>query len=333
MNIFYFCSDLFVKVMSVSMISLLENNRKAEKIIFYIVDDGITTEKKEKLMAMLSKYRENTRIREIVYLEAPDPGTLLKYPFKSRYEIGHSYFRMCIGTLLPDCIDRVLCLDSDTLICNDLTELWNVNMHENILAGVSDCMNIVRYKKQFQIQESNIYCNAGMFLVNLTEWRKQKIEEKIINRIFKENGQIFFFEQTLMNWACQGKIQKLPLVYNAYTLLWAFKYENLLKWRRPINFFTKKEVEKAKDNPYIIHFTRNFYMLSRPWVENCDHPMTQKYLKYKQLTPWENLEKDNRNKKQKIIYAVWHIIPQGVLASGADIAYNQIRPRMWWKNE
>ena len=54
---------------------------------------------------------------------------------------------MCIGTLLPNNVDRVICLDSDTLICSDLEELWNIDMHGNILAGVADCMNIKKYRR------------------------------------------------------------------------------------------------------------------------------------------------------------------------------------------
>lgn len=333
MNIFYFCSDLFASVMAVSMVSLLETNKNVKRITFYIVDDGITKEKKEKLDGMLMRYCKEGFIREIVYLDAPDPNVLLKYPFESRYQMGHSYFRMCIGTLLPASVERVLCLDSDTLVCGDLTDLWNMDMQGNILAGVSDCMNVMKYRKQFQIGKTNLYCNAGVFLVNLTRWRRQKIEEKIIKRIFSEKGNVFFFEQTLMNWSCRGKILNLPPEYNVYTLFYAFKYENLLKWRRPVSFFTKQEIEKAKRNPKIIHFTRNFYMLSRPWVEGCDHPMTQEYLKYKRLTPWPELDKDSRNNRAKRKYELWHALPQGLLSVAASIVYNEIRPKMWWKNE
>lgn len=46
MNIFYFSSDLFIEVLAVSLVSLLENNKNCREINIYIVDDGITKEKK-----------------------------------------------------------------------------------------------------------------------------------------------------------------------------------------------------------------------------------------------------------------------------------------------
>lgn len=333
MNIFYFCSDLFASVVAVSMVSLLENNRKQKDIIFYIVDDGISEEKKLLLNNMVAQYECDNIKRSVVYLEALGPEILLKFPFKDRYQIGHSYFRMCIGTILPEYVDKILCLDSDTLICGDLSDLWNIDMEDNILAGVSDCMNIMKYKHQFLMKKSDLYCNAGMYLVDLKKWRDEKIEDKIIQRIHEQNGNVFFFEQTLMNWSCQDKILKLHPKYNAYTLFWAFEYRNLLLWRKPIDFYTEKEVEEAKNKSIIIHFTRNFYMSSRPWVKDCDHPKTDEYIMYKMLTPWNKLYDNNRSVKDNIKYKLWHKIPQRCLAIVAGFIYNEIRPRMWWKNE
>lgn len=328
MNVFYFSSDLFVSVLATSIISLLENNKSFKTIDFYIVDDGIKEENKNKLKEMISIYG-----RQVYFIEAPSPSKLFDFPFKSRYQIGHSYPRMAIDKLLPDHVDKVLCLDSDTLILEDLTDLWNVDMGNNIMAGVADCMNLRAYRRQFKLQKDEFYCNAGMFLVDLKKWRSENIGKLIIECIKKNNGNIFFFEQTLMNYVCRGKILKLHPKYNTYTLFYAFKFENLIRWRKPTIFYTKKEVAEAVKAPCIIHFTRNFYMLSRPWVKGCDHPMTVSYISYKKKTPWYELEDDNRTKKQKNRYEFWHMLPQSFLCTCASILYNRIRPKMWWRNE
>lgn len=59
MNVFYFSSDLFASVVAVSMVSLLENNKEQEKITFYIVDDGISDEKKILLNNMVVQYESD----------------------------------------------------------------------------------------------------------------------------------------------------------------------------------------------------------------------------------------------------------------------------------
>ncbi len=328
MNVFYFCSDLFVQVAAVSIVSLMENNKNSTPINFYIIDDGIRETNKKQLEQIISSYG-NT----IFYIEAPDPSEILDFPFKSRYQIGHSYPRMCIGTLLPNDVEKVLCLDSDTLILHSLKKLWNLDIGNNIMAGVSDCVNLKAFKRQFMLDNNHIYCNAGMFLVNLKKWRDEHVEDSIKKIIKRNNGNVFFFEQTLMNLSCKGKIYKLHPRYNTYTLFYGFTYKNLMKWRNPTTFYSEEEVNKAKKNPYIIHFTRNFYMLSRPWVKNCDHPLAAKYMEYKQCTPWTELEEDNRSILQKRQYKLIHKLPQNLLVHITNFLYNGLRPYMFWKNE
>ncbi len=328
MNVFYFSSDLFVSAAATSILSLMENNSSFDCITIYMIDDGIKIENKRKLSALVEDHGH-----KIIYIDAPDPSELFDFSFKDRYQLGHSYMRMAVGTLLPPDVDRVLALDCDTLILGDLSDLWNMDMGGNILAGVVDCLNLKAYKKQFGLTGEEFYCNAGMYLVDLKKWREQRIEDTIKSVIAERNGNVFFFEQTLMNYSCRGKIAKLQPEYNTYTLFYAFKYTNLIKWRKPTIFYAEHEIEEAKKNPVIIHFTKNFYMISRPWIRGCDHPLSGKYIEYKKMTPWSELDDDNRSLKQKIFYKLWHIIPQSVLAVFAGFIYNEIRPRLWWKNE
>ena len=144
MNVFYFSSDLYFGIAAVSIISMLENNTSIDEFHFYIADDGIKKENKDKLADILGKYNA-----DVSYIPLPNPSELLDFSFNDRYQIGHSYPRMCLSRLLPEDMERVLVMDSDTLVLGDLGSLWNTNMGENILAGVADCINIKSYRKRF----------------------------------------------------------------------------------------------------------------------------------------------------------------------------------------
>lgn len=328
MNVFYFSSDMYISIAAVSIISLLENNKSIEKIHFFIADDGISEKNKTSLVNLIRRYNA-----DLTYIDLPDVSKLLDFPFKDRYQIGHSYPRMCIAQLLPESIERVLILDSDTLVLDDLGKLWNIEMGKTIMAGVVDCMNLKAYHKQFALEAEQFYCNAGMLLVDVKKWREQRIEEKISGAIKEHNGNVFFFEQTLMNYCCRGQILKLPAAYNMYTLFYAFEYDNLIMWRHPTVFYSKPEVKEAIEHPKIIHFTRNFYMKSHPWKEDSEHPLTELYRKYMGMTPWKDLWKDCSSPNQERIYKLCHMIPQKMLCQGANILYNHIRPLMTWRNE
>ena len=114
-------------------------------------------------------------------------------------------------------------------------------------------MNIMKYKHQFHMNKNDLYCNAGMYLVDLKKWREEKVEDKIIKRIHEQMVMFSFLNRLSVR-------KQLPPKYNAYTLFWAFTYKNLICWRKPNAFYLQSEVEEAKDNPIIIHFTRNFYV-------------------------------------------------------------------------
>ena len=51
---------------------------------------------------------------------------------------------------------------------------------------------------------------------------------------------------------------------------------------------TKDELEEAIKNPFVIHYTDEFF--NRPWFKNCTHPLRHLYIKYLSLTPWKGCE-------------------------------------------
>ena len=117
------------------------------------------------------------------------------------------------------------------------------------------------------ITSNNDFCTEPIAVIKINgilNQNQNKIQEysnEITARknvIKKKNGNVFFFEQTLTNYSCKGKIYKLHPKYNCYTLFFAFDYKNLIRWRKPTIFYTEKEVAEAKEKPAIIHFTRNF---------------------------------------------------------------------------
>ncbi len=328
MDVAYFASDLFVPVAAVSMASLMENNQHMEQIHIYFIEDGVTPERLEQLIALVSRYG-----RQITVITAPAPDVLFGIPFRDRYQMGHSYVRMCLGKLLPKEVERVLCLDGDTLVLNRLDELWQCDLGDNLMAGVADCLNLKAYRSRFGLTGDAFYSNAGVFLLDLKKWREEQIEDQINAIIKKKNGNIFFFEQTLMNYVCAGRVLRLHPRYNCYTAFYAFDYENLMLWRKPTNFYTRTEVQEALAHPAIIHFTRNFYLSNRPWTEGCSHPATGEYRRYMGLTPYQEIIKEKTSWKGRLKRMVCRLLPKRILVLMAGWLYNSVRPHLWWRNE
>ena len=64
------------------------------------------------------------------------------------------------------------------------------------------------------------------------------------------------------------------------------------------------------------------------WVEESDHPNYELYLKYRKNTGWntEELIKDSRTNRKKVIAEIWHCMPKKCAITIASFAINNIRP-------
>ena len=88
--------------------------------------------------------------------------------------------------------------------------------------------------------------------------------------------------------------------YNVITPLYEKGYDDLEKFYRFINYYTKDEVEAAVKDPVFVHFTAS--SSRRPWIKGCNHPMKTVWEHYKSLTEWAEVpdKKDNRKPKKKL---------------------------------
>ena len=72
---------------------------------------------------------------------------------------------------IPDFVteDKVLYLDSDLLVTDDLTDLFELDLGENYLAATRSCFG------------AGIGFNAGVLLINNKKWQAENIRQKLID--------------------------------------------------------------------------------------------------------------------------------------------------------
>ena len=60
--------------------------------------------------------------------------------------------------------------------------------------------------------------------------------------------------------------------------------------------------------------TSSFWIVNRPWYKKTTHPMHEEYIKYAELTPWEQiLDEDYRKNKKKVIDWLVQSMPSKIL--------------------
>lgn len=329
MYVIYHSSDTFAKVTGVSMLSLFENNKSRKEIEVLYIQKGMTEKNREKLMAIAEQYG-----RKLTFLDMPDWAGIKNLTLKSCKSgwLGFGYNRLFLTDIVPEHIDRVLYLDSDTVIEDSLDDFWNIDFEDCYMAGVDDCLSS-KYRKLVGLSEDGVYCNSGVLLINLKKWREDNIEEQFISLMREHNGYFVFNEQSILNSVFEGKIKIMPQQYNVNSLIYLYNYDELMRLRRPYNFsYTAEECEWAREHPVITHFTGNFYVLRRPWIESSDHPHKDAFLKYYRMTPWSEEPLDSADSVKPDRKASFcKKLPRRIMISSVSFIYNVLRPKHFKK--
>ena len=119
-NVVYCSSDLFSEVCAVSIVSLFENNRNIKSINVFIVDDCISEKNRQRLTGMAESYGRN-----IVFIPLPDPSEFYNDSRFTVRTLGHTYARMILGDIIPESVERIISLDSDTMVLSSIDEYYS----------------------------------------------------------------------------------------------------------------------------------------------------------------------------------------------------------------
>ena len=115
-------------------------------------------------------------------------------------------------------LDKIIYLDSNTIIRKSLLPLWEINMNNKLIAAVED-ISFSKDKAKKANLKDNFYFNTEVLLINVKKWRKVRLFEKVINYI-KKNRQIFEPEITILNVITDMKKIHLNPEYNYMEKCW-----------------------------------------------------------------------------------------------------------------
>lgn len=323
MNIVYHSSDKFAPVLGTSIASLLENNKDSDNIDIFIIEHGISSGNKEKLTNLVHSYN-----RSLNFIAMPDINRIEKLGLKQikKNWLFDSYCRLFLNHILPENISRVIYLDSDVLVVNNIGKLWSYDLQDKCIGAVKESLSS-NYFSLFGLNEGSVYCNSGVLLIDLDRWREKKCDQLVRQYVQSQNGYVFYMEQSVLNIALQEEIVPLPAAFNVKTEMLTLSYHDVMTLRKPINWCSEVEFNEAVKCPVIIHMT-SFWMISnRVWYEVTNHPTREMYLKYKLMTEWkhENDEHDSRSTLRTLLQVVIDKTPKKVLLPIISFVYNHIR--------
>lgn len=291
-DIVYSTDKKYLSICSTSMISLFSNNKNFEKINIHILTLDLSSHEIEKFNILAKKFKN-------VYFYFYHLNELIKkYTIHNQGYSLAGYLRIFIKSVLPQEIEKILYLDGDTLITGDLSELWNMDLGENICGGVLDSVTLDA-KTRIGLKEYDNYFNAGVLLINLKKWKEENIESKLLYFLNINKGNVFHHDQGLVN-AVIREWKELPAKFNTMSVYMFFKRKQLIKIYDNNQICSESEIREAKINPTIIH--------DKLWANFWIHPYKKMFQGHNANNPFGR-PLDRIKLSQKIHNWIQHILP------------------------
>lgn len=323
MNILYTCDNDYVWLMGISTISLFENNRHMADLVVYLLGENISTENKKCIQYIANYYKRKINVIDVPKLNIPEKLILGRWPLSA-------FTRLYAGELLPADVKEVLYLDCDTIIRGIIDENDFKVDDSHTFYGVKECIG-ARYKRNIGLKKDSIYINAGVIYLNLDNLRKKDVSNRL-NRFMEKYADFAnYADQDVLNGTFNGEIGLIPLKYDVMTIEATYSHSDIMKLRRPTNFYSDEELKKAVDNPSIIHYTTNMHII-RPWFSNSNHPFCQYFRKYMDMSPWKDRgmsEKNFGSFEDKVITVIGKL-PKGMALRGLGFLHSVLRPNYFY---
>ena len=294
MNICVTLNNKYAKFLFVMLKSLIDTNGEGHNIfILYESIDNIIINK-------LEEFINNYHCR-IVWIKE-NSKKYMNFPMKNNWSY-ETYFILRIHELLPDEIDRVLYLDVDTIICEKLENLYNINFEDCYIAARkvvpedNNCTN--------EYVAGKTFINSGVVMMNLRKMRSEICFRDYLNAA-KQMKYNFYMDEALLSYVMLGKIRFISYKYNYWISNSEHESPCIIHYICPEHpykpwdlFFLDNELNKLDGliNNKKFMVNREINDLFKIWW------------KYARETPYyEELKKDLDNKKEWFIRCLYEYI-------------------------
>lgn len=258
--------DNYAQHGAVACASILVNHRGMVPIHFYYFDDGISEAKQAEIAATV------TGLKGIITF-IPTAGKEIQ-----AHTSGHvnraAYLRLLIPELLPRDVERVIYLDTDLVVLDDIQELWEMDLEGKPLGAVPDLGILAssRMRRQKEetlgIEEGELYFNSGVMVMDLKAWRENQYGPQVIRCV--EEGNFRHHDQDGLNKVFRDNWKPLPLRWNVIPPVFTLPVKVLKKSR------WRNLALEALERPGVFHWAGRY----KPWEFPPKGHFNEKYYTY-----------------------------------------------------
>ncbi len=205
---------------------------------------------------------------------------------------------MMIADLVPEAVEKIIYLDVDLLVCEDIDGLWNIDLGTFPLGAIPDygILASSRLRKQktlvLELTDSYSYFNSGVLIIDVKEWRINGYGQKVLELAKKEK--LPHHDQDALNKIFMNKWYKIPLCWNVIPPIF-YLFSKIL-----FNAKFRQAAIEAKAKPAIIHYAGRY----KPWEFKRYCGFNDKYYNYLAETEFAEVKmpQPGKNMQGKCIY-------------------------------
>lgn len=206
--VIFLTDDNYAMTTAVAITSLYCNKSQGSNYTVYIICTGVNEENVAKLQSLA---KPDMPIN-IIFAE---DEKYEKFEKSNLHVSTAAIFKFEFPQIFSQ-YDKILYLDGDILVLDDVSELYNTDINDKYAAVVKD-YKVTTYKtphlERLHIEKKHkYYWNSGMMLLNLKKMREDNITEKLFD--YRKNGINFFMDQDAFNVVFEENVIYLPLKYN-----------------------------------------------------------------------------------------------------------------------
>lgn len=247
LNLVYTVNRAFISFALVSVCSVLRNRQGP--IQFHIVHDAdLDAHVQARIRALIDSCGSSVEFHSV-----PEsfPREISEH---SDWDVS-AFYRLALPQILPPSIDRVIYLDSDTLVERCLDELADLPLGDSGLAAVSEPHDAT---KRLGLPPRSEYLNSGVLVIDLNVWRRRGTTAKLLDLLMQQPERWLFADQDVLAVHFVDGWTRLAPEYNCTHRF----------------FFGDNRLPLPSANPFIIHFSGQGL---KPWQTHRYHPYSDAF--------------------------------------------------------
>jgi lipopolysaccharide biosynthesis glycosyltransferase len=200
--------------------------------------------------------------------------------FVDRHLSKETYLRFLAPSVLPPDVTRVVYLDSDLVVLDDIAALQAVDLKGKAVAAARDfdyhmAETIESRYPTLGIRPGHPYVNAGVLVMDLALWRRERVAERLLAYAARQGAKLALHDQDALNAVLQDEIALLDIRWNVqaryYTRSWIERFGHELP-------------TEARRRPGIVHYAT----AEKPWTPRVHVHKRALYSRFLRKTRWHH---------------------------------------------